>query len=145
MLILSDSVFAQDDNNFKGVSAVSIVVENLREPQANRCNVTQSGLDAAVRVLVDQSRLRLDERSHSNIYVNVNISPVTAFCLANVAVSLNRTLSIPGTSQLVYGAQVWDGETLISGEASGFGQRVYQFVSTHTRELLSQWIKANPR
>lgn len=134
------------DNAFVGVSAVRILVEGLDDAAA-KCNVTTSGLDAAARLPLDASRLRITPAlSFSDVYVAVTaLSLPSGLCVARVSVDLNRTLAIPGTNQLVFGATVWHKGTLLTGPSSDFGQRVNQYVTDFTKELIAEWIKANPR
>ena len=133
------------DNAFVGVSAVRILVEGLADDAA-KCNVTESGLDAAARLPLDASRLRITPDGSSFVYVNVTaLSPDSGLCAAYVSVALKRELAIPGTNQFVFGATVWESGTIMSGSPSDFGQRVNQQVDDRTKRLIAEWIKANPR
>ena len=135
------------DNAFVGVSAVSIFVEELNDNEA-KCNVTKGGLDAATRLPLDASRLRINpDVSPLSPYVYVRVSALwePRGCAAFVQVSLKRSLAIPGTNQLVFGATVWERGYVLTGPSSGFGQRVNQQVTDDTKELIAEWIKANPR
>ena len=131
------------DNNFVGVSGVDIVVEALSD-NAAKCNVTDGGLDAATRLPLDASRLRIIPDASPYVYVRVTALWEPSGCAAFVAVSLIRRLAIPGTTQLVYGS-VWDTGTILTGPSSDFGQRVNQNVTDFTKRLIAEWIKANPR
>ena len=140
------------DNNFVGVSAVSIFVDHPTgddsAKDAAKCNVTKSGLDAAARLPLDASRLRINpDVSPLSPYVYVSVSALwePRGCAAFVQVSLKRSLAIPGTNQLVFGATVWERGYVLTGPSSGFGQRVNQQVTDYTKELIAEWIKANPR
>ena len=133
------------DNKFVGVSEVKILVEDL-DDGAEKCNVTKGGLDAAARLPLDASRLRIDPVASSRVYVRVTaLSTSSGLCAAFVSVALKRPLAIPGTNQLVFGAAVWDVGTILTGPSSDFGQRVNQDVGDFTKELIAEWIKANPR
>ena len=131
-------------NNFVGVSEVDIVVEGLSD-NAAKCNVTKGGLDAATRLPLDASRLRINPDASSYVYVRVAALWEPSGCAAFVQVVLKRSLAIRGTNQLVFGAMVWDNGTLLTGPSSDFGQRVNQRVTDFTKELIAEWIKANPR
>ena len=132
------------DNTFVGVSEVSIFVEDLGDGEA-KCNVTKGGLDAAVRLPLDASRLRINPAAVPYVYVVVVALWVPSGCAGHVRVALDRVVAIPGTNQLVYGASVWGRGTLLMGPSSGFGQGVNQYVTDFTKELIAEWIKANPR
>ena len=141
------------DNTFVGVSEVSIFVEDLGDGEA-KCNVTKGGLDAAVRLPLDASRLRIDPDASPYVYVVVTVTDGSRFllpapsgggCVGSLSVGLRRTLAIPGTTQLVFGASVWEKGYSLTGPSSGFGQRVNQQVTDFTKELIAEWIKANPR
>ena len=133
------------DNTFVGVSAVSILVEKLSDDEA-KCNVTEGGLDAAARLPLDASRLRIDPVASSYVYVRVTaLSLSSGLCAGHVGVDLTRMLAIPGTNQLVFSATVWGKGTIMSGPSSDYGQRVNQRVGDFTKQLIAEWIKANPR
>jgi len=132
------------DNNFVGVSEVNIVVEDLADAAA-KCNVSKGGLDAAVRLPLDASRLRINPHALSYVYVNVSALWEPRGCAASVQVELKRSLAIPGTTQWVYGASVWDKGTILTGTSSYVGKGVNQSVTDFTKELIAEWIKANPR
>ena len=126
-------------------------MEDLSDDAA-KCNVTKGGLDAAARLPLDASRLRIDPDAGPYVSVAVTVTdgfdrsaPSGAGCVATLDVGLRRTLAIPGTNQLVFGATAWGRDALLTGPSSGFGQRVNQYVTDFTKELIAEWIKANPR
>ena len=128
-----------------GISSVSIIVEQL-EDDAVRCNVSESGIDAAIRLPLDASRLRIEPNTTPYVYARVNVLPLASgLCVASIDVSLKRILAIPATNQLVFGAMVWERGSLATGPASNFGQRVNQTVGDYTKQLIAAWIQANPR
>lgn len=51
-------VSAQSQSGLSGLAAVDLVVEEM-ENAARTCNLSGSGVDAAVRLPVDSSRLRI--------------------------------------------------------------------------------------
>lgn len=142
---LTGTAWAQNPNAFVGVSAVDIVVEALHDG-ARECNVSESGLDAAVRLPLDASRLRIDRSSADYVYVRVNVLPLqNGVCVAEVEVMMIRGLVIPNTQRFIDAATVWDKGALMTGTASNFRQRVNQLVTDYTKQLIAEWLKANPR
>ncbi len=137
--------WAQGDPAFFGMKSVALTVESIREPEASRCNITRGAIDSAARVILDRSRLRVNTSSTEFLYISVNVLSHSSLCAANVNVAIQRGVSIPDTSTLVFLATVWDKGVIITGPSHDFGTRVYQAVSNYTTEMLSEWIKANPR
>ena len=135
------------DNAFVGVSAVHIFVATTPDDDDAKCNVTKGGLDAAVRLPIDASRLRINPDASPYVYVNANVLMMPdGLCVATFTVGLKRTLAIPGTNQLVFSATVWESATsTIWARSSIFWLQLNQSVSDFTKQLIAEWIKANPR
>ena len=81
------------DNNFVGVSAVSIFVDHPTgddsAKDAAKCNVTSSGLDAAARLPLDASRLRINPDADPYVYVAVTAHSLSSeSCVATLKVGL---------------------------------------------------------
>ncbi|MEQ1867746.1 MAG: hypothetical protein ABL996_24255 [Micropepsaceae bacterium] len=136
------------DKGFQGFDAVfAVVVEDLNDA-AKRCHITESGLDAAMRLPLDQSRLRVDLNAPVTApYAYVAVTAVAidnGRCAAYVDVQLNRKLRLPASEVLV-GATVWHTGSLLTGPPDDFSERVTREVSAYTREMIAEWIKANPK
>ena len=146
VLLTADTAWAQLSNEFVGVSAVGLLVESFDHPdEAARCNVSQGGLDAAARLPLDASRLRITSSLATYVYVNVNVMFWNNSCVASVRVALERDLTIPNTQSYIFGASVWFRQSLIIGPPSDFGSRVNQSITGYTQQLIAEWTKANPR
>lgn len=142
-VLVADTARAQDPG-FLGVKDVHIVVEDLGQ-EGRACNVTEDGIDAAIRLPLDASRLRLNEKSADFIYANVSVRRRDDVeCVAYVSLSLYRRLSTP-EGQFVPGAVWHKGIVMGGGAMSDFVQRVDQRIGDLTKQLIAEWIKANPR
>lgn len=124
-----------------GLIAVDLLVERLAEDEA-KCNITKDGLDASVRLPVSASPLRLDPNStETYIYLNVNALLTSSNgCVASVRLALIRW-----SSEFSESVTVWDKSLLMTGQSHDFGSRVRVSVEELTKDLISAWLKANPR
>ncbi len=140
---------------FKGVDAVGLLVESLDPQGASQCNVNKASLDAAARLTIDRSRLRIAERNSADAYVYVNVTLLVTpsrLCVANIDVALNRMMLSPSAAgreprddEVVFGAAVWSTASLLTGPSYDFGSRVNAAVTDQTNQLVGAWVKANPR
>lgn len=142
---VSTASLADVNEGFLRVPSMGILVEELDE-QAAACGVTKGGLDGAVRLTLDASRVPIQEGLLTpNVYVNVTVLRAPDGCLASVHIAFNRILQLPGGHEKVYGAEVWQNRSLLAGPRYDFPQRVYSDVEGFTKELIAEWLKANPR
>ena len=132
------------DTGLEGVKAVDIIVESLSEFAA-KCGVTKSGIDAAIRLPLDASRLQIDAKATPYAYAKVNVLQMPGGCVASVDLSLRRTMTMPLTAKPAYGVSVWDDGSLLTGPSYDFGQRVNQEVEELIKKLIAAWVKVNPK
>jgi hypothetical protein len=128
----------------EGVITVGIVIEELREDAA-LCNVSKDALDAAVRLPLSTSRLKVtnEYRYPYYLYVNVNVMRLpNGVCIANVDISFIRPVELLLADGLVDGS-VWSKGSLLSGPSSEFGGRVDGVVEGYTKQFIAAWLKDN--
>lgn len=144
---LTSPMYAQEvKKGLSGIQSVKILIEDL-DSDAKTCGLSTGGLDAAVRLPVDASRLRINPSAVGTyIYVNVIAVYLKALdaCVAQVDVELNRPLTLPNSDTFVIAA-VWNDGVLLTGEKISFPSRVYVAVTDKTKQLIGAWITANPR
>ncbi len=138
---------AQADTELEKLPNISIVVEEP-DDQAAKCNITASGLDAAVRIPLDASRLGIREPGKSSdgsyLYVNVVVLSQPVGCMAYLDLALKRVVLVGSTGKIEVGS-VWDGGRILVGPADGFSARVGTALREHTNTFLGEWIKQNPK
>jgi hypothetical protein len=141
-------MLATDLDGLRGLQDVSILVEDL-DDDAKQCGITESALDAAVRLPVSASRLKIakdfgEGTDRSYVYVVVITVRPADICIASVSVSLRRTvlLQTPPESRF-QGASTWEKSSVMTGPAYSFGKRVSDNVEGFTKELIAAWLKQN--
>jgi hypothetical protein len=131
---------AQSSTNggLRGLSGVEILVEGLDEEAARPCNVSKDALDAAVRLPLANSQLRVLAKASPYVYVNVTVMRVNGGCAATYKVSVRRW----STEFLDY-VVVWNRGGMLSGPAYDFGVRTSSGVEELTKMLIAAWLQAN--
>jgi hypothetical protein len=141
-LVLPLSAGAQTnsvDRGLKGLVSTGIVVEDLDDEEARKCNISEASLDAAIRLPLSASRLTVDSSSSAYAYVNVTVLRVeSGLCVASVRVQLSRWVEEFRTT-----AVVWDRGRLMGGSPATFESRVLNGVEGSTKLLIAAWLKAN--
>lgn len=144
----SEIASAQNVNALKGIDTLGDLVIETLSPDAQRCGITPAGIDAAMRVTLDPSRLRIASSNTAAfpwLYARVSvIRRADGSCVAAVDLSLHRIVTIPATGDLV-AAQVWDSGSLLTGGQVDFESRIPAQIRSLTQEFLAAWIKANPK
>lgn len=133
------------DNELEKLPEVRVVVAPLSEAAAE-CNVTTNGLDAAARVTLDASRLRVREESPDRSFLLVYFFARSADsgCTGYLEVALARPVIVVSTEKPTI-AKVWSRNFLMAGPAYDFGERVNATVREFTTQFLAEWIKQNPK
>jgi hypothetical protein len=129
-----------------GLTSVAILIEKLPD-DAKPCGITLAALDAAVRLPLAASRLRVASNNEAatdfaDVYVVVNVQRQGVDCVANVSVALNRTVDLVTPKYRVL-ADTWSNGSLITGPSYSFGKRVSDEVEGYTKQLIAQWLKDN--
>jgi hypothetical protein len=144
VLAVSTHTQAQD-YRFLGLTETAIIVEELEEEDA-ACGVTGSGIDAAIRLPLDASRLEINPTSLDFVYANVGVMHLNSgLCVASVQLSMTRALRSPVNTLMLVTGSVWHKGTLLTGPSYDFGTRVHSQIEDDTKQLIAEWLKANPR
>jgi hypothetical protein len=128
-----------------GLQSARIVIEDLDE-EARQCGVTRDTLDAAARITLSNSRLRVDNGDVGPYYyVQVTVLRSGTYCMAAINVALTRPVWLrPGAqTQDVVLARVWSRGGVISGGEANFGRRVMMDVEGYTKQFLGSWLREN--
>ena len=129
------SVFA---SALKGVAETSIVIEELDEDHV-KCGITENMIDAAVRIPISNSKLKItNRRSSGMIYVNVGAISMGNNCV--VAIQLTYAKFIASENDL---GRFWFKSRLLSWNRNDVGLRVTNWLEASTKELIAEWLKVN--
>lgn len=144
--LLPGAGVAQPNTDLENLSEVAIVVEPIGSAAELKCNLTEAGIDAAMRIPLDGSRLRVARTKSSAVLVaSVAAMEVgNGDCAAAVSVILFRSVVVEETGKRAIGA-VWMRPGLMFHPAHDFGARVNSQVREVTTEFLGEWIKQNPK
>lgn len=126
-------------NSFKGIKEVGILIENLDE-DATKCNMTEDFLDAAVRLPISNSKIRVVDMNKfpsAYIYVKLIIIREQEMCTAYIRVALNKY--IPGENT----GEFWNKDGLLIYRKVNFQQKIGEQLESFTKQLISAWLKAN--
>ena len=134
-----------EQHEITGLQATRIVVEDLDE-DARLCGVTRESVDAAARIPLSTSRLRVDNGDIGPyFYVQVTVLRSGSYCMAAINLALTRPVWLrPGaqTQDLVM-ARVWNRGGVISGADANFGRRVMNDIETYTKQFVGAWLRDN--
>lgn len=124
------------------VGPISLVVEELSK-SAEPCGISIDALDAAMRIPLSNSRLKVSGSSRPYLYANVNvIHPTATLCIAAVNLSFRRVLTAGFDGSAVVGT-VWEDGALLSGPPVTFGRRVTEAIEDRTKLFIGAWLKEN--
>lgn len=122
-----------------GVRQVDIVVETL-DDDAAKCSITKDGIDAAVRLPLSNSRIRIDRDAPAYLYVNANVMVMpNRTCVANLLITFKKY----SASERSMG-DFWNKGTLMSGAPDYVSQRIYINAENLTKQFVAAWLQANP-
>lgn len=151
-----------------GITEVKIHVGAL-DPDARECNIAKESLDAAARLPLDRSRLKLVDTARATVSILVNPLNDSGRCVANVWVGLVvpatplAGITMAEVAKLVHEAgyqidretfatipfslmaAIWQESSVLTGSPTDFGGRVSADVTAFTEEMIAAWIKDNPR
>lgn len=127
-------------NPMKGIKEVGIVIEKL-DDDAKRCNITEGYLDAAIRVRLSSSSLKvvsMDRMPPAFIYVAITVLDDKDFCIGSVSTSFNKYIN----SERAIG-NFWELTELLNIRRINFQNRVGDVVDRNATQFLGAWLKAN--
>jgi hypothetical protein len=131
------------DHRLKNYSPVRIVIEQL-DDDARQCGITADGLDAAVRLPLSASPVKVVNdvpSSDGYVYANVNVLKLNnGVCVANVELEAHRW-AMAFWSDVI----VWTNGTMLSGAHYDFIRGVDNALEDLTKQFIGAWLKTNPR
>jgi hypothetical protein len=122
----------------RDLSEIRIAVEDF-EQEAQACGITKDILDAAVRGSLVNSRLRIVPQARDYVYVAVAAIRPRGVCAGNVTLEVNRW-----SSEFKDFVTVWRRGLVMSSDPASFGPEASDAIQLNTRELISDWLRANP-
>lgn len=124
----------------KGVKEVGILIEEL-DSSAKACNITEDYLDAAVRIRLSNSRLKMvpmDKLPDAYIYVQLTIIDDKTHCVASLNISFNKYIQ----SERAAG-NFWRRTELLVFRKSNFQNSLRDAIDNHITQFLGAWLKSN--
>ena len=124
----------------KGVESVNIVVEEP-DQDATDCGITKDALDAAVRLPLSNSRLKIkDGLFIPDLFVRVTaLKTNNQNCAVSTQIQLYKWIQ----SEMDFGG-FWQNTHLLTGPKSSMGKRVTDKFESFTKQFIAAWLKANP-
>ena len=136
--LLSFFTFSVFASALKGVKETTIVIERLDEDHV-KCGITENMIDAAVRIPISNSRLKITNRQTSGfIYVNVGALSFENFCVVSIQLTYAKFIISENES-----GRFWFKSHLMSWNRNDIGLRVTDRLEALTKELIAAWLKAN--
>jgi len=128
-----------------GIAAIQLALEPV-DDEARQCGLSDDGLDAAVRIPVSNTQLRVVAESPSLLYVQTTSAARkgTSDCTTMVQVSLLRPAWFAPSADAKSGmVAVWHKGTLLSGAAATHGRRTYEAIENLTKQFVGAWLREN--
>jgi hypothetical protein len=116
------------------------VIENLSD-NAAKCHISKEMLDAAVRIPLSNSKLKITNfgESQGYIYVKLGLLPVNNFCSGAIHVSFNKF----SQSEKEMG-EFWSTGVIFHTNKNDIRKSVSDDVESFVKEFIAAWLKANP-
>ena len=114
------------------------------DEEARQCGISDDGLDAAVRIPVSNTQLRVATDSPFLLYVQTTSRKGKADCTTMVQVSALRSAWFSPDSGAKSGmVAVWTKSTLLTGAASTHARRTYEAIEGLTKQFVGAWLREN--
>jgi len=137
--VVSGTADAQPvSGGLKHLSEVRLAVENVEE-EARACGIRNEILDTAVRGPLLNSSLGVVPQARDFVYVAIAAIRPLGVCAANVTLEVNRW-----SSEFNDFVTVWRRGLVMSSDPSSFVAEASDAIQLNTRELISDWQRANP-
>lgn len=138
-LSISSAAHARIEGSLVGVKTIDLIVEDLSD-DAGRCLITTDALEAAVRVPISNSRIRMRKSDDlPYLYVNVAVlSDESKHCV--VAYSLSFRKYVEKEHSI---GQFWHKGGVASGPSHRVSRGVINEIEGDTKIFISEWLKAN--
>ena len=138
IVFFSLTAFSCFASGLKGVKEVRIVIERLDEV-AVKCGITEALVDAALRLPISNSRLRITNVPRDGyVYANVTALEVRNSCAVHTTLAFTRystDMNDVGIFWRTGGIVYWDKNDLPNRISNDFEQ--------YTKEFIAAWLKAN--
>ena len=137
--VMSGTAQAQPvSRGLRDLSEIRIAVEDFDE-EAQACGITKDILATAVRGPLVNSRLRVSPEARDYVYVGVAAIRPRGVCAGNLTLEVNRW-----SSEFNDFVTVWRRGLVMSSDPGSFGAEASEAILLNTKELISDWLRANP-
>lgn len=124
----------------QGMRDVGLVIERLDE-EAIRCNITTDLIDASVRVLLANSRIRLvrnESALNPYLYVRATVFEASGNCIIAVEMTFNKYVQ----SERAVGA-FWNKGDLMTRRSINSASAVADSIERMTKQFIAAWLREN--
>lgn len=144
LLAFGGNVDAALGDALKGQNPIELIVEDLHEG-ATKCWISRDSLEAAMRIPLSNSPIKVREGLLPYLYVNVNALKMdNGGCAVSVEVSFHRWMFTSRSSSADGDmATVWSKGELLTGPSTDMGRRIANKVEDLTKTFIGAWLKAN--
>jgi hypothetical protein len=138
IIFFSLTAFSCFASGLKGVKEVSIVIEKLDE-HARKCGITEAQVDAALRLPISNSRLRVTNSvSTSYVYARVTALEVRNSCAVHAKFEFKRYLTVVNDV-----GTFWDKGGLVYWDKNDVLNKISNDLELYTKEFIATWLKEN--
>ena len=137
VILISLNVFSVHASPFKGVNETRLIIEEVDEEHA-KCGITKSLIDAAVRIPLSNSKLKVTSRVvETYIYANVNVRAMSSTCAINISLEFKKYIPSQGSGSF------WEAGGLAVWSKNNSPTMVSNSLESFTKELIGEWLKQN--
>ena len=124
----------------RGIKEVGILIEVLHE-DAVKCGITKGMIDAAIRVPLSNSKLRITERLNSGVvYADVNTILIQNTCAVSLRLSYLKFVASENDS-----GQFWNRSMLLLHSRHEIVMKTSNQLELYTKEFISEWLRVGMR
>ena len=137
------AVHAQNERaSLRGITSVGILVEGL-DGDAQKCGITEDALDAAVRLPLSNSRIKVNNGNLKLEYLYVNVKVVNATndysrCAADISLAFTKYVQ----SERDHGV-FWEKSSIVIGPSAYVSRSANEHLEGFTKQFVAAWLKAN--
>jgi hypothetical protein len=144
LVVLGGPVHGQT-SGLKGYTEIAIKVGSL-DDAARSCGISVDALDAAMRLPLANSRIKVSQQSVGTLTAEVTALQVqpSQGCVGSVAVMFSRPFfdGRPPNASIVFGI-TFAKESLITGDPGYVSRSAEQLVESFTKQFIAAWLKDN--
>jgi hypothetical protein len=133
---------------------VGIVIETVTSTARN-CGITESSLDAAVRLPLSRNGFVLKPDADDTFLVNTTVLQHFGGCAVYVSFQFMKRVWVTPNSypfsddwnlrKIILGAKLWQRGTLLNGPNVEMGRAVTSNLEGFTKQWIAQWLIDNPQ